>query len=733
MSFGIKRVYIEENNHSEFDDYGNYRYTNIDLDTPSAPGINDQIKGIDRKNANLEAEKGEALFDNQKLTLHKIMGKPHSKGGTPLNLNKGDFIFSNDKSLNINKKEKNLFELKFGGTTSPAKTLMKEIDFKHHNKMLNILDNSKLYDSITKNSAVLMLTKNMEKIGQIAHIQEAKKGFPQGNPDFSLDSMPVYSSTIDKQITQAEQYKYGGRFLPKAQGGGKWVFALGPYGKSSSTYNYNNPSISDTPIVNSGRADASLLDYPYSIPQNTNNNNPWYWKALAAKAINEKNQNTNPTHNMSHMTAGDNNGYPSWLNMWTKSNTEEGRITPTGRISTYRTSKGNDIYDDYNYWRNIANRDFKDAKDYQQFVYDKIWQNNPNSITKMWTEMGPTALGMNTNSFGFADGYFGDRTAQLTGMRLNNVQVTKPEVSNSSEDITPEKPYDITPTPLGSIFPNSSGQSTKAWEPNIPLSYGQMLNIAAPSIMGALFDKSIDPYRMQQKSVTTEPQYLSDVPYLNSINNNFNAQANLSKTVAPSLSLAYLQDAYGNARDKSLEVIGDIQNKNRTIKSQSDSQKAAYFNADSIANTQFNKRYFDENTVKQIGINSMKEKRFVDTLNNFNDAISQNEALSNMLGMLNADSPRYKDVKVFNKSTGKYEIQRQQVPYYDVKRKGFGFTTYQPEGNFDIKNYRMNNNKVDSFKELYDELYKLTGQQPTIKDLVTAAASKRFGSANTSN
>ena len=47
----------------------------------------------DPKKANIEAEKGELILTKD-FELYKINGKPHTKGGTPLAVNEGDFIFS---------------------------------------------------------------------------------------------------------------------------------------------------------------------------------------------------------------------------------------------------------------------------------------------------------------------------------------------------------------------------------------------------------------------------------------------------------------------------------------------------------------------------------------------------------------------------------------------------------------------------------------------------------------
>ena len=146
--------------------------------------ITTSIKPINREDATLEAEKGEIVYDPNKLTLNKVLGKRHGqdgKGGTPLNLPEGNFLFSDYNKLSIKPKDRELMQFKTGGTKrlTPAKLLEKEIDIKHHNTMINILQKGK-GDEITQNSANLMLSKNLETIGKTAFLQESKKKFPSG-------------------------------------------------------------------------------------------------------------------------------------------------------------------------------------------------------------------------------------------------------------------------------------------------------------------------------------------------------------------------------------------------------------------------------------------------------------------------------------------------------------------------------------------------------------------------
>jgi hypothetical protein len=191
------------------------------------PNITSTLKALDKEDANLEAERGELALKSDLTGIYTIGGKTHAKGGTPLNLEGGSFIFSNDPKLHINPFEKKVFEFKEGGSVgkklnTPAKILSREIDIKHYNHSANILNDKSQtgYDKISQNSAALMLQKYQEKIGQVAYLQEQKKNFPTGIPDFSQNTAPIYAPDTKHKIEQNPQYmKKGGLTNPYATGG----------------------------------------------------------------------------------------------------------------------------------------------------------------------------------------------------------------------------------------------------------------------------------------------------------------------------------------------------------------------------------------------------------------------------------------------------------------------------------------------------------------------------------
>ncbi len=189
----------------------------------TSDNIQDKIKEIPRSKANVEIEKGEIVLQPLQMggfSLHKAVGNYHSKGGVPVNLPEGSFIFSQFDKMKLNPnqiKEMDLPKVSLKPIV-PSKLLTKNIDLKYHNKYLDTINNSKRNDDIANNTAQLMLEKNQDIIGRIAYLQEQKKGFPEGLPPIAQNTAPIYSDEVDTEIDQSQQYMEKGGLI-KAQNG----------------------------------------------------------------------------------------------------------------------------------------------------------------------------------------------------------------------------------------------------------------------------------------------------------------------------------------------------------------------------------------------------------------------------------------------------------------------------------------------------------------------------------
>jgi hypothetical protein len=265
-----------------------YSDTSLTQEKPAEIGVNHTIKPIDRELATAEIERNEIVF-KPTGELYRALGNKHRKGtnsGTPVNLPDGSFIFSDHKPLAFKKEDKELFEFKVGGkvkNNTPAKTLQKEVDLEHHNRMIAIQDSND-HDAISKTSAQLMLQKNMKKIGQVAYLQEEYKGFPDGLPDFSNGTAPIKN---EEEEAMQQQYQQGGfTALNQFQRGGKKKGYGNIYGPKYTQYTTEHPENFNIP--------AEIL--PFNLTQTQHQNPNWGSEVFGSDLSNEFNDEFKNRH-----------------------------------------------------------------------------------------------------------------------------------------------------------------------------------------------------------------------------------------------------------------------------------------------------------------------------------------------------------------------------------------------------------------------------------------------------
>lgn len=153
--------------------------------------VSNTLQPVDREDANIEAELNETAYgdfnDDGRKEHYKIGGKRHSQGGTPLSVPEGTFIYSDTKKLRIGGPVLGQFG-KSPDTKqkyTPAQ-LAKQYDV---NKYKAILDDP-YSDKMAKSTAARMIDNYEKKLGGLALVQEAMKGFPQGIPDVAMSVLP---------------------------------------------------------------------------------------------------------------------------------------------------------------------------------------------------------------------------------------------------------------------------------------------------------------------------------------------------------------------------------------------------------------------------------------------------------------------------------------------------------------------------------------------------------------
>ena len=513
--------------------------------------ITDAVKPVDRDIADIEAEKDEIILKPDLSGIYKIKGKRHSQGGSPIKAEAGSFIFSDFKNLAISKKDQELMELKKGGPVgkqknTPAEVVQRNVDIKHYNRLINHLSDINK-DEITKRTSTLMLEKYKDTLGRVAYLQEEKKQFESGIPDFAQNTAPAIHPELEFNIDKQEQYKTGG-------------------------------------MVN-----------PY----------------------------------LETMQAG---GRPNWLKMWTKSNTPAGRRSITGEDTVYNTTKGNEIYDNYDYWKTVnRNQDFQGPKEYQQFVYDQINSKKPLSINDMWDKFGSTNLGLSNptdNDLGFADGFFGARTAGLTGLRLpENLPLLQPERHLPSLTLrTRQMPGPVPDT----LNPDSPQGTYLPYQPNVQRTV-PMLTDEMWAGVDAASVKKYNPYRQQVKSQLVDFERYNPQTAVNRTLQASNSAYNATRGMNPYQAAATINEVHGKSLESVAQIQGQYDERNVGQANQQNQSNVAIQNKDLGDNIAFDKKYYDEQTLSNQRFDNAKTYawgQFRDTRNRNRESL---DSLYNLL------------------------------------------------------------------------------------------------------
>jgi hypothetical protein len=156
--------------------------------------VHKNIGPVDRDQANIEAEKGETILtpmgdDAWTKTLPKtyvIGGKKHSKGGTPLNVPEGSFIFSD----HLKERNQKIHEM-LGKAARKSGYTYAELSkpFMLNDDIRVLLDPDS--DKITRETAQMNIQNKVDKLGLISILQEASKGFIDDMGEIDIPSVGV--------------------------------------------------------------------------------------------------------------------------------------------------------------------------------------------------------------------------------------------------------------------------------------------------------------------------------------------------------------------------------------------------------------------------------------------------------------------------------------------------------------------------------------------------------------
>ena len=183
--------------------------------------VKNTMTAIDRKDANVEVEGGETVVGDINgdgfLEHMSFVGKRHSKGGMPVNLPEGAFIFSDTKKLRI--KDKELLSKVFGMGNRKGGYTPAEIAKKYQiNEYIQVLKDENA-DPLKKRTAAEMLKTNTEMLSKLALVQESMKGFPDGIPALAESAAMAMQGGPEQEAPAQPEAKMGG--MMRFDGGGE--------------------------------------------------------------------------------------------------------------------------------------------------------------------------------------------------------------------------------------------------------------------------------------------------------------------------------------------------------------------------------------------------------------------------------------------------------------------------------------------------------------------------------
>lgn len=184
-------------------------YTGVAFNEEGQADVRYSLSGVPRDEANIEAEGGETVLtdlnNDGEFGLYDIKGPRHSKGGVPMFLPEGSFVFSDTDKMKFDKKEMAEFGISSKKKKTPAK-ISKNYPL---NKLYDAI-NDEHSDDITKRSVDLMKNKYSMGLSKLAFKQEEKKKFQDGVPlashpyIVSLGENPIEFTANVEKITQQQ-------------------------------------------------------------------------------------------------------------------------------------------------------------------------------------------------------------------------------------------------------------------------------------------------------------------------------------------------------------------------------------------------------------------------------------------------------------------------------------------------------------------------------------------------
>jgi hypothetical protein len=274
---------------------------------------------------------------------------------------------------------------------------------------------------------------------------------------------------------------------------------------------------------------------------------------------------------------------PSWFKPWMQSNTFQGKVSPTGKITTYNPNVGNVNYDDYSYWKQAnGDKDFNNLEDMQSFVFNNIKTQDPAAYQQMLKEYGMPAAGK------LDDGFMGARTAAGLNYRSNvpNAKPLKPQllpVDLKTPVIIPQTDYSkstFNNDDLALQEKQDSGFSKNPPKNNLPYNRFDVANLmmAAATPVKSYAPRMFLPDMQEMQGYYDQPDYNAMLSAGNTraqMNNTFsNAPAAMAaNSYNPDLTQGILQETQ-RARSNNIQTANQLSQANTQIRNQANMMNA---------------------------------------------------------------------------------------------------------------------------------------------------------------